>query len=124
VAEVQRRLEGVLLLNHTVALSHQSGADLQRQALVQRIEIDQSGAKLNFVAICGALARPRVAPGLGEVLALLRQPVRPVAGILIGEVVTEDERAPGSQVPMTPMERLEILLACVHAGLRSVSIGP
>ena len=101
VAEVQVFLKKPVLLCQEPPLAPQFSAHLQCLSLLDRIEIDQSRSELDLIPVDSALAVPGPGPCLGQSLALLGKPVRPPLRVVVGKVMTKDERSSRNEVVET-----------------------
>jgi hypothetical protein len=91
-------------------LAPQFSAHLQCLSLLYRIEIDQSRSERDLIPVASALAVPGPGPCLGQSLALLGQPVRPPLRVVVGKVMTKDERSSGNDVVVATPQRGSILI--------------
>src|SRR6476620_2193744 len=103
----------MLLRCHVLAVDPHVGPHLERHALSQRIELDDSAAQLVFgpVGALSPIAVPELEPRLGQRLPFILRPKRPDAGDGIWNLVVEQQKATGLEVLVDTSQAFEALLA-------------
>ncbi len=82
---------------------------LHRHPLLERIEVEHTGAELVLGPVRTDIPPPWRPPSAREGFAALRRPEIPTVPIRVRNLVVEDEHAARLEVPVDPFERLHVL---------------